>query len=228
MSDEVKVEEKKKPGRPKKVENQETLKVSVDTSIEDIVEWDEKGGALAFADTSEEFLYLEDEVVQGLGHENKGRYFIALGQYMHEQKQKDKPKPIDGFRVDPRLASATARLEPENRDPRFHYCWKRPDQLRQAVQQGYEVVNDQSISTLGHKGSSTHTVSAYGDDELVLMKIPKELAEERQRVKSQRSKDKINSFDEAAASQLDEVGKSYRPQGVQRGGPNFTPVPKGS
>jgi hypothetical protein len=138
----------------------------------------------------------------------------------------DSNDPVpSGINVSARFASATARLRVDNKDPNMHYVWKRPDELRQAAYEGYKIAKGTNLRTFsGRPDSEVHRVGAMGDDELILMQIPGKLAEERQRAVGEKSKKRIERFDDASAEEIEKSGKALRDGSPQRGQGSFTPT----
>ena len=179
---EIKSEPKKEPDThsetgPKPNPKPNLVKISIDNTPEEVIQYDTDGVKLEFEHANGRFLRLPSEVTRSLSYENKQRYFVSKGMFEetlsfdHYDRRKFPPK--QGF------ATATDRLDVKNKNPRMHYCWKRPDELRQAQMDGYRPVSDDSLDTFGGDVSSTRTVGAGGDTELVLMEIPKETKDQQ-------------------------------------------------
>lgn len=196
------------------------VKVSVDMAPADVIELSQSGADLRFEDTPGQFLELDDEHVRELRKGDREKYFVAHGAWRMEMNQR--LSESEGIRVSGRLAAATARLEVDGKDPGMHYCWKRPDELRQAGYDGYEIAKGKNLRSFGGKSGAVHRVGAMGEDELILMQKPREQAERDLREPAERSRRKVKSFDEASKAEIGQF--AYDPTTGARGGGNFTPT----
>jgi hypothetical protein len=212
--------------KPKhKADYPDRVDVTLDTTEEDVLKYNEEGKNLFFDGDLDSFKVLSDNTIDQLSYINRQRYFSSYGEYKYNLEHKDEENITSRIQVSPRYATATGRLEVHGKDPRFHYCWKRPDELRQAKYEGYEVADDDALDTFQGKDkvSSLHKVGAYGDDELVLTKIPQELFDERQRAIQEKSTKRIKAVEDTAKDEMRRAGGlPYEPP-KGPGGPNFTP-----
>ena len=197
-----------------------TFKVSIDTNVDSVIEWDAKGKDLEFSDGLGEFLELPSETVKLLSRNNRDRYFVSLGAWRMAKDEEE--GLVADLKVSGRLSSASERLRVEGKDPRKHYCWKRPDELRQAGYEGYKVARGESLRSFGGKSGDIHRVGAMGEDELILMEMPKEMGEARLAEPAKRSSERVKNFDAASKESL---GKTAFEGGGARGG-QFTSTRK--
>jgi len=167
----------KKEQKTKKAKKPDTVTISIDNTPEEVVQLNNDGVKLLFDHANGRFLKLPPEVARDLSYENKQRYFVSKGMFEetlsfdHYDRRKFPPKA--GF------ATATDRLDVKNKDPRMHYCWKRPDELRQAQLDGYRPAADDTLDTFSNPTGSTRTVGTGGQEELILMEVPKEVKEQQ-------------------------------------------------
>lgn len=198
--------------------------ISIDTKVKDVIQYDIEGKNLFFEPDLDRFLKLPGRAVESLSAINRARYFSAYGEYKYQKDNKDAPKIAERIQVSPRYSTATQRLEVNGKDPSMHYCWKRSDELRQAAYEGYVVAEDGDLDTFGSDSGTAHTVGAFGDTELILMKLPKEENEKRQRAIVEKSLAREHALDSTYEREVkSEGGLTYKePKGV--GGPNFTPA----
>jgi len=178
------VEEKEEIETPQEVES---VEVSIDTSVEDVVSYDQRGVKLFFDDSIEGFLKLPQSVVKELGAENKQRYILAAGSYHLNVEEQELPK-LEELEINMQMALATSKLELTGKDPSKYYCWKRPDELRAELQRGWQIVKDDKIGTLVSSPSSVHRVGAMGQDELVLVEMSKEKHKAFEEIKKRQNK----------------------------------------
>lgn len=153
----------------------ETAKISIDNTPQEVVQWDTEGKELYFSDQRDEFLELPPEVAENLGFYNKMRYFTARNIVQGSLDLSG----ADGrqFKPQPGRATAAQQMSVYGKDPRFHYCWKRPDELWQARREGYVIASDPTLDTFYGDAGNSHTVGLQGQEEMVLTKIPKETYE---------------------------------------------------
>jgi hypothetical protein len=150
--------------------------ITIDIDPKEVLNLNDKDEILIFESEPGKFLRLSDEVISRLNSVNKTKYWAAFGQYNAEIEQQ-KNKQTEKLKILPQLATATKRQDVYNKDPRFHYCWKRPDEVDGCKTIGYVIANDAELKTFGRTASGTPVVGLAGIEELVLMKIPVELYE---------------------------------------------------
>lgn len=206
---------KKKTGageKTSKTSNEEkTVKISIDNTPEEVVQLDSEGKELYFEDSRDRFLELPSDAAGGLGFYNKQRYFTARNIMMGELDLSG----ADGRRYKPQPGRATAaeQMSVYGKDPRFHYCWKRPDELRQAQREGYRIANDPNLDTFYGDAGSSHTVGFKGQEEMVLTKIPVDDYEARKASAVKKSKARRAAVEEnAIADMLKGGGKPSKEQ----------------
>ncbi len=208
-----KVEEVKKTGEMKKKEE-----ISIDFTPQEVVSLDKEGYILTFDDMPGRFLDLKENVLNKLSKFNRTSYLVSEG--LHARRKREASNPEDfatpGLKVNPGYATATARLKVQNMTPGMHPCWKRPDELRQASYDGYTVARGKEIDTFMGEEGDVHKVGAYGQDELILMQIPEETAD-------QRMKDVVDK-----SNRRSEAVKSNAIEDLRRGGIPYDPPKKGS
>jgi len=197
---------------------QKKIHITVDKSKEDVLKLDKAGYELTFDESLGKFPKYDDEFIKELSFANQRNYFVSQGLYLGAKRvAEEKPSGIEVTPVAPRQGMATSRLEVYNKSPKFHYAWRRPDELRQAQMEGYSIVGDEveSFASSGSKGH--HEVSAFGQTELVLMKIPQETFKARQRAVDLRSKERIEAVENTAISEMKAAhGKPYIPKDRDR------------
>lgn len=203
----------------------EKVRVTVDMDEESVIELSERNVEISFADSKGEFLQLSSEAIKKLRMADREKYFLAFGRYQFAVEEAlDEATEIEGLKISGRLASATSRLEVSGKDPKLHYCWKRPDELRQAGYEGYQVAKGSQLRSFGGGPGTVHRVGALGEDELVLMQKPKEQAQKDLLAPAQKSKNRVRQFDKAAK---ESIGRhAFDDSGAKAGSP-FTPTRKG-
>jgi len=188
--------------------------ISIDTNIENIVQYQNEGYTLYFDDSDEEFKRLSEDEVKQLNAHNKHKYRLA-------KSIKDKTLRLDEvrdghkiFKPRPNFASATDRLEIRGGDPNEHYFWKRPDELQRVAYEGGQICKDPTVQTFGGTdengrtlaGSTVHKVSANGEDELILCQTSKESNDSRMKGIEMKSQNRNAAIDKAAANEIAKLG----------------------
>jgi hypothetical protein len=140
-------------------------------------------------------------------------YVACRGLHQQEIKAQELP-PIPGLKIRGSYATATQRLQvdypPGYRD-KFATAWKRPDEWRQAHYDGWTIADDVELKG-AHFGSHTGggegpiTVGAGGETELLLMKMPKEMKEQRQRATSEKSRGRAKKVEQSTISEMRRAG----------------------
>ena len=205
---EKKVEETSNTG-----ENPKRKEISIDFTPQKVVSLDKEGYILTFDDTPDKFIDLSDNVVEKLSSFNRTSYLVSVGLHARRKREVEKPEEFatPGLTINPRLATATARLNVENMTPGMHPCWKRPDELRHAAYEGYTVARGEEIETFMGKEGDIHKVGAFGSDELILMEIPQELADQRMKDVVDKSIRRSEAVKSNAIEDLRQGGIPYDP-----------------
>lgn len=203
----------------------EAIVITVDMDEQTVVELSEGNDEIVFADDKDSFLQLSSEAIKKLKASDREKYFLAFGRYQYAVEEAlDAATEIAGLKVSGRLASASSRLEVSGKDPKFHYCWKRPDELRQSGYEGYQVAKGPNLRSFGGGPGTVHRVGALGEDELVLMQKPIEQAQSDMLAPAVKSKNRVKQFDKAAK---ESIGRhAFDDSGAKAGSP-FTPTRKG-
>jgi len=195
-------------------ENPKKIFISIDTSIQDIVKYQEEGCTLFFEDSKDKFKEFTDDEVKELNMYNRQKYNLAYS-IVHNTLKLDEVKDQHKF-FKPRagFASATDRLEIRGGDPNMHRFWKRPDELQKVAYEGGRVCKDPNVVTFGGvdmngkslSGSSVHEVSANGEVELVLCETSKESNDARTKAIEAKSQSRNAAVDEAARTEIAKLG----------------------
>lgn len=202
---------REKPDKTSKTSQTSTqVKISIDSKPEEVVELNNQGVELYFDDTKDGFLELPSNVAEDLGFYNKQRYFTARNIV---QGALDLSSNKEGYNPQPGQATASEQMAVYGKDARFHYCWKRPDELRQAQRQGYRVANDPNLDTFYGGTGTSHLVGEKGQEELVLMKTPRDNYEQSQKEIVKKSKARRAAVEDNAWTDLQKGGgQPYRDQ----------------
>lgn len=186
------------------------VEITLDNTPDEALQYDQEGRILDFSDDVEKFLYLSHDVVQGLGADNRQRYLLAYASWKYATDHADEDLP-SGLSISGRFATATARLS-VNQSPQFQkaysLAWRRSDEVQGALQEGYSLVKPGEVSSFGKTPSGMHRVGAGGETELVLMKMPRGMWEQRQRAIGEKSTGRVVNLEAATAAEMQKDGGS--------------------
>jgi hypothetical protein len=203
---------------PNLIKNEEMPKrviISIDNTIENVIQYQNKGYSIFFSDEDNQFLKLTTEEMKKLNPYNAEKYRVAKAivektldlSSIKTSHMKFKPKAT--------YASATNRLRVENKKPHLHYAWKRQDELQQVIYDGGRVCLDPEIRTFGSfdetgksikEKDSTHYVMADGVIELVLTETPIEIYQARRDAIDARSVRNNEAVESQARAEIDALG----------------------
>lgn len=190
------------------------ISITVDTSFEDILQFDENGENLTFDYVN--FKKLTDEEIEQLSRTAKTSYFVGYGMYLREKEIQSSP-PTEGLNITGQYASATSRLDviyPPGWKDKFHPVWKRADEVNSATRSGYVRVGTTGEDAGVQSFSPNHTVGTSRETELVLMKEPVEQNEKRVSVPQNASKSRVDNYEEGTKEAIREAGGLvYEPPG---------------
>lgn len=173
------------------------VKVTVDNSFGDIVEFDKKGQELLFVAKKGAFKTLSDEEVKQLSNKNRVSYLTSKALY--DEALVDEPVEhlaqlvgatdvaalVDtgyGIKLNADAGSATDRVKIEVTDGRNpeDFSYIRAEDTEEYLRRGFEVVTT-GVKSWAQKGSGVHRLTKRGYDELILVhqkdRIAKQSAE---------------------------------------------------
>ena len=213
-------------GKGKKVDRRLTGEkkiISLDTDPQAVAQWDLDG--IIFEYDFDNFLELPDKVVAALGHANTASYFISktIADKLKEQ-EKEREEGVRRGKDEPRISAgketsslnliggtATSRTEVSGGRPNTHYCLKLPEQISEALDAGYSLVDaSDPVKTPGMtKVGGSRRISRHGEDELVLLKIPEERYQEHIHAVSALSKGARESVRDGFKKEGAKLKKTY-------------------
>jgi hypothetical protein len=189
--------------------------VKLDMSDEDVVKLDKAGKILRFSTEPGEFKNLSLDVVQTLSHQNMSTYLLT--EKLHEQEMKQKEVlETDAWKshivVGEDSGQAGRRLKPFETKAGYETYWSAPDKIEERRALGWEVVQGHEARTL-HGDGSSHQITRNGQTELVLLHMPKELHEQRVKMKQKNVDERRKGLREESKAKVDEAmgknGKGY-------------------
>ena len=215
------VEVEESPPEENKVEEKgERIFISLDDSIEKIVSLDKEGVDLFFEDDPGRFRELPEKVLDDLYKKNRERYKASWEINKRRVREEEHPEEFKtpGITVNPRFATARARLQVEGKKPGFHYVWKAPHELTSAARMGYRIAKHPGLKTFGNEGDETHKVSAFGEDELILAETTQENYDAILKHHSDRSQKRVKDIEASGAAEIRAAGGlSFDPKKTRPG-----------
>lgn len=161
-------------GKPRNGEIREKAVITLDKNLDEVLELDSKGCVLLFPADPAKFLLLKPEQYGKLSTENRQRYAYALEEWEYlRSSEAETAAAVSRFEVDQHRVAAGSRLAIDNPDPRFKYVWKAPENVREMLALGGEVVSATGKEQTMNSVAGHHVISNQGKDELVLCRIPK-------------------------------------------------------
>ena len=137
---------------------------------------------------------------------------LAYGEWKFERDHAEAPIPKD-ITITGRFASATERLAVHNQKPGMSYSWQPPDKIRQMSYEGYKVSTDADLDTFGKSPSGVHRIGIQGNDEMILMEVPTEIRDQRQRAIGEKSRQRAEAVEkQGEAAIIKDKGQVYRPK----------------
>ncbi len=214
------------PNTLNKEKNKEMPKrtvISIDNTYESMIQYQDEGYSIFFADGKGELISLTPEQRKTLNPYNAEKYRVAEAivnetldlTSIKTSHMKFKPKAT--------FSSATNRLRVENQNPRYHYAWKREDELQQVFYEGGRICQDPNIKTFGTfdehgvalgEKDSTHYVKANGEIELVLTETPIEIYQAQRDAIDAKSVRRNEAVDNTVKAELEALGGD--PDGVEQ------------
>lgn len=177
--------------------------ISVDNTIEDVVQSENEGASIYFESDLGKFMELPEEVVTSLSKGNQARYFTSY--YLWRKAlEMEKAPATPGIQIDGRYARASARLEVGGRKPGMHYAWIDPPTGRVKERyEGYEFASDENLQTVDKSASGIPVIHGRdGREELVLMVTSEENFEKSQRPAREKSKSRAAGEEDRAMREL--------------------------
>jgi hypothetical protein len=184
--------------------SEEVVEVTIDMTETEVLALNEKGVKLNFS--VEEFLELSEDAVKALYRENLMNYSGAKALYARHKRYEEQPDVLKRVKAKSKPLrtlgnTATRKLRAkEFVKPGMHPCWKRPDEVDEALEQGYTFVPDGEGGTkarrtkVGEADDGSEEFAGFrqvkdrGKVEQVLMQIPEERYQEHLKAMSVLSK----------------------------------------
>jgi hypothetical protein len=186
--------------------------VDIDTSVENVIQYDKEGKKLFFDSDTGKFLQLPENVFRGLSSENQVSYLLAEKSAKIEMKQKENP-PTPDLSIISNKAMAGELLDviyPPGFREKWHVAWMRPDKTPYYLNRGYSYVTaSDGVTSYGSqydKDKNYHFVGRGGNVELVLLKLPLEQHKRMVKQYSDESKIQADGFIEESKDAMKRSG----------------------
>lgn len=186
--------------------------VVFDTSFKDVLKWQDKGYDIVFSWDST--IILDQNEFKQLSVENKDRYyqakFASEGQDLVKTSTSAQKAYKDDYSVRP--GSPTEKLAVLEKEQGMEYRWELPARITSKEAQGWIVDEGSARKQINNDaGSNVKVVGMKGKEELILMKIPKKVIDQREqknRDRYQKTKEyTLESFERLATNIGSEVIK---------------------
>ena len=171
----------------------DVLTIPVDMDFKDVLKLDSEGKRLTWDEG--DFPKYTPKQVSKLGAYNHASYLNSFFLKQSADRPTDDVQ-TPNLKISGRLANPTDKLNvdyPEGYRDKWHTYWERADRVNDSLRQGYKVVNtnkdeDKGLQAFYSSADGTIRVGTTGSDELILMKEPVEVNDERIRQVGERSK----------------------------------------
>lgn len=177
--------------------------IQFDTSFEDVIKYQSEGYELVFS--WEKPIVLTSEQFSKLKSVNKDKYyqakFASEGQDLVQTSMDSQLGYKKTYSVRP--GSPTEKLTVLDKEPDMEYRWEIPDRVTSKEAQGWVIDEGKARKQINNdNGSNIKRIGSGNREELVLMKIPKTVVEEKEkknRERYQKTKDyTLESFERLA------------------------------
>jgi hypothetical protein len=186
----------------------EIREITLDNSFEDVVRWNKEGYRLRFS--YEKFLELSDEVEKELFRENAQDYFFAKGLWKQVEDQKKRGvRPEPGSpKIEILGGSASGRVAFKNKQPGMHYSAKRPDEIYEALEAGYQPCDSSDPVRFGDSGAGGIKAihNRKGEKELIAVKISEERFQNHLKAVGEESRQRIRSQNDSFKNEGKKLG----------------------
>lgn len=194
------------------------IEVGVDTTVAEVLQFDEEGHSLYFNDSVAKFKVLSREEQQLLSQANRERYLASYGLYRQNCDERDKPSPTKNLSTFGRQSAPRTKFSWNKKtlNPAYEYLWPSPDRVDQLISEGAEVVtrdNDPKVQCSGATVDKEGTlkIGTPGHTQHVAMRMPKETYRKIYVDKPAEQSQRLNlTYEKSAKVQMEmEGGKAF-------------------
>ena len=198
----------------KKRETPEVVKkitVGASASVEDVLQWNAAEAYLVF-EQKEDYLPLDDKIINLLSRENRTRYMMAKD--FHDTWRGDDHKQfVESFQIDRQnLGSASEKLQVKT-SKTLQERWVRPDNMARMEAMGYRVAHPDEVQTFLPSKNGHVEVGSMGRTEMVLMVTDKKKFDAAQATKARTNSQKALAWKGSGAKDVTAAGvQAYDPE----------------
>ena len=187
------------------------VEITVDDSVDKIVQLDTDGARLRFNAKPGLFRQLAADEVKKLSQFGQLAYQIARDEYneLLDEQRAEEEDLLEKITVGATMGRARQRLHIDGKQKGYVYRWIRPDEKNDFLSKnrGYAVVKDGPERTLSNdNGRGPHVVGTKGSEELILVKRPESFEAAERRVKKQKRQQQFKEMDRRYRAEVDAAG----------------------
>lgn len=187
------------------------VEITVDDSLEKIVDLDTQGKRLRFNPDPEVFKRLSPDEVLKLSEWARFAYQIARDEWqgLKDKLRAEEEDLLANIEVGASMGSATQRLHIDGKQQGMDYRWIRPDEknVYMAPNKGWVIVKNGPERTLGNQtGRGPHVIGTKGSEELILVKRSAAATAAERRGKKQRRQRMMREKDQSFRDEIDSKG----------------------
>jgi hypothetical protein len=187
------------------------VEITVDDSLEKIVQLDTQGKRLRFNPDPDLFKRLAADELAKLSEWARFAYQIARDEWQ-DLKDKQKAEEADllaNIEVGVSMGRATQRLHIDGKQQGYEYHWIRPDERNEFLSpnRGWKVVQDGPERTLSNQtGRGPHVIGTKGSEELILVKRIAEARAAERRAKKHKRNQRLKDVDTRYEDEVKKTG----------------------
>lgn len=187
------------------------IEITVDDSLEKIVELDTAGKRLRFNPDPAKFKQLAAGDLAKLSEFGRFSYQIARDEWqdLKDAERADEEDLLSRIEVGVAMGRASQRLEIRGKQAGMEYHWFRPDERNtvEAPNVGWKAVIGGTERTLSNEtGKGPHVIGTKGSEELILYKRPASARAAERRAKKVRRQQMSKEKDAGYRSEIEKQG----------------------
>jgi len=199
-----------KASAPVKKGKGKEMYVSIDNSVNDVLEWAHEGYTLLFEGEPDKFLDLPTKVYKALPLAAKENYMMAKEESLGRNPITTVQEGLQGWKRDFNITPGdpSSKLQVVGKNDGYEYRWSIPDRIGKRSMQGWEVDLDPEIRVYDQHASEVgkpvpKTVGGQNAPEYILQRRKKEVAikyrKDRQSIYDRRTTRAKDTFKENVA-----------------------------
>lgn len=209
MSDVKKPQAKPQAKRSEKLD--QLVTITVDDSVEKIVQLDSKGQRIRFDSDPDLFKQLAPDEIAKLSDFGRYAYQIARDEWKERKdtQRQEEEDILEAIQTGTSMGRARQRLHIDGKQEGMEYMWARPDMLGDLLSKnrGWQKVSGGPERTLGNPtGRGPHVIANAGSEDVVLLKRPVKLGAAARRAKKNERQRRLKSMDQEQRSAIEREG----------------------